>query len=211
MRLIRTVAFLTAGLLATLGLAAQSFEKVPAPQPAAPQPAAAPAAVPGGIAIVNVQAALVNTQEGQKAAAELQERFRPMQVQIETLRQEVADLQRRVQEGQRTLSQEAQLELAAEIESKAKRGRRLEEDFQEDTQRAQNEMLARLSEKMRTVIAQLAEQRKFSLIIPVTPQNAPIYVAPGVNITQELIRLYDQAHPVVGAAAAPANPGPARK
>ena len=209
MRLIRFVSLITACVLLTTGLAAQSFEKVPetpaASQAQAPAPAAAPRPA-GGVAVINIQAALVNTQEGQQGAQALQQQFLPIRNQLQTLGQEVADLERRLQEGQRTLSQAAQLELQNSIESKRKQGRRLEEDLQEDSQRAQNELLARLSQKMGPIIQQYAQQNEISLIVPVNPQSPPIYVGPGVNITQAVIQIYDQTHPVATAPAA-ANQG----
>ena len=205
MRLIRFVSLIPACVLLTTGLAAQSFEKVPE-TPAAAQtqtPAPATAARPtGGIAIINIQAALIGTQEGQQGAQALQQQFLPIQNQLQTLGQEVADLQRRLREGQRTLSQAAQLELQSSIDSKTKQGRRLEEDLQEDSQRAQNALLARLSEKMGSIIQQYAQQNGISLIVPVNPQSPPIYVGPGVNITQAVVQIYDQKHPVATAPAA---------
>ena len=200
MRFSRLFVILAACLAVTTGLAAQSFESVPqSQQQPAPQPAPAAAPAAGSVAMINFQGALVNTAEGQAAAAALQERFRPTQTELATLQQEITDLQRRLQEGQRTLSQEAQIALSVEIENKAKRGRRLQEDLEADSQRAQNELLARISEKMLPIINQYAQQNGIALVVQYSQQTPPLYVGPGVNITPTIVQLYDQAHPVAAA------------
>jgi outer membrane protein len=203
MRLTRLVCLTALFVLVTGGLAAQSFEKVPAAPQAAP--AASSSAIAGKIAIINVQGALLSTQEGQKGLQELQERFRPRQAELETLQQEVQDYQQRLQSGRRTLSQDAQLEIQREVEKRVKKGRRIEEDLTEESQAAQANLVNRISVKMRPIIGQYAEQKGLSLILPITQQGAPIFAAPGVDITQEIVQLYDQSNPVAAAAATPGN------
>lgn len=199
--------------LVPAGLAAQSFEKVPeARQQTQQQAPAQPAqgGVSGKIGVLNVQQALLGTQEGQKALQELQERFRPQQTELETLRQEVEERQKRLQDGGRTLSLDVQQEIQREINLRVKKGQRLEEDLNDEMQFAQSEVINRISEKMRPIINQYAQEKSMILIIPVNPQNpqgmVPVYMAPGVNITADIIRLYDQAHPVQQASAG-SNPG----
>ena len=206
MRFSRNLLVLAVCLAVTTGLSAQSFENVPqSPQQPPPQPAPAAAPTAAFVAMINFQGALVSTAEGQAAAAALRERFRPMTAQLETLQQEIEDLRRRLREGQRTLSQEAQVELSVEIDTKTKRGRRLQEDLEEDSQRAQNELLARISEKMIAVISQYAQKNGISLVVQYSQQTPPLYVGPGVNITPAIVQLYDQTYPVAAANAGTAG------
>lgn len=189
---------LAVGLLAVQTVAAQSFEKVPDAKQAAPsQPAAA---VTGKIAVINLQVAILGTQEGQKGVQELQEKFRPQEQQLEKLRQEVDGLQKQLQDGQRTLSREAQQDLSRQAAVKQRQGRRLEEDLQEDVQLAQNDFLSIMSQKMQAVIGQYAQQNGIVLVMNVI-QGTPLYLyaGAGVDITQDIIRVYDLSHPVQAA------------
>lgn len=185
----------TVCLLCTGVLAAQSFEKVPEAKQAA-SATAVPAGVSGKIAMINVQVALLNTQEGRKGVQDFQARFRPQQIELESLRKEVSEYQARLQAGARTLSPDAQAEIQREIDKRVKKGRRLEEDLQEESQLAQNELLNRISVKIKPIIDQYAKQNNLILILPISQQTLPIYVAPGVDITGEIVKLYDQANPV---------------
>ena len=203
MRLIRLICLAALSVLVTGGVAAQSFEKVPAAPQATPVASSNVAA--GKVAIINVQAALLSTQEGQKGLQALQERFRPRQAELEVLQQEVTDYQQRLQSGRRTLSQDAQVEIQREVDKRVKKGRRIEEDLQEESQAAQADLVNRISVKMRPIISQFAEQKGLSLILPITQQSSPIYAATGVDVTPEIVKLYDQAHPVAAAAATPSN------
>ncbi len=204
MRVIRLVCLTALLVLVTGGLAAQSFEKVPEATQAAP--AAGSGAVSGNVAILNVQAALLGTQEGQKGLQGLQERFRPRQTELATLQQEVTEYQQRLQSGRRTLSQDAQLEIQREIDKRVKKGRRIEEDLQEESQAAQTDLINRISVKMRPIIDQYAKQKSLTLILPINQQSSPIYAATGVDITAEIVKMYDQANPVaVAAATTPSN------
>ncbi len=193
---VKNFVFVTAVcLLGTGVLAAQSFEKVPEAKQAA-SATAVPAGVSGKIAVINVQVALLNTQEGKKGVQDFQARFRPQQVELESLRKEVSEYQVRLQAGARTLSPDAQAEIQREIDKRVKKGRRLEEDLQEESQLAQNELLNRISVKIKPIIDQYAKQNNLILILPISQQTLPIYVAPGVDITGEIVKLYDQANPV---------------
>lgn len=182
-------------LLCTGVLAAQSFEKVPEAKQAA-SATAVPAGVSGKIAMINVQVALLNTQEGRKGVQDFQARFRPQQIELESLRKEVSEYQARLQAGARTLSPDAQAEIQREIDKRVKKGRRLEEDLQEESQLAQNELLNRISVKIKPIIDQYAKQNNLILILPISQQILPVYVAPGVDITGAIVKLYDQANPV---------------
>ncbi len=182
-------------LLCTGVLAAQSFEKVPEAKQAAPA-TVVPAGVSGKIALINVQVALLNTQEGRKGVQDFQARFRPQQIELESLRKEVSEYQARLQAGARTLSPDAQAEIQREIDKRVKKGRRLEEDLQEESQLAQNELMSQIFVKIKPIIDQYAKQNNLILILPISQQSVPVYVAPGVNITGEIVKLYDQANPV---------------
>jgi outer membrane protein len=190
MRLILPLTFL---LFCAGALAAQTFEKVPEAQA---KPAPAVVTTGAKIGVINIQLAMNSTQEFRKAAENFRTKFEPRQNELEQLRQEVQDLERQLGTQSRTLSAEAQNQLARQIERKRKQGQRLQEDLQEEAQQARNDMNQRIGEKLIQVITQYAQQSGLGVVLNWVPGGpAVFYVAPGVDITNEVIRLYDQTYP----------------
>jgi outer membrane protein len=61
-----------------------------------------------------------------------------------------------------------------------------------------------LGNKIMDVIIKYATQNGYTMVVDVSsPQTPVLWAAPEVDITQDIVKLYDQAHPG-GAAATPA-------
>ena len=196
---------LAAGLLLGGQLAAQQFEKVPEAKPATP--ASTPAGV--NIGVFNFQAAMASTQEGKKAAEELQAQFNPRRAELEKLQNEIRDLENQLRAQERTLSEEARLQLLRQIEQKRRLGTRLDQNLRDDIEEAQTEHINRIGQKMQRVIDQYARQKSLSVILNIYQGGPILYAIQGVDITDDIIRLYDQTYPVPAAAGA-SQPPPAR-
>lgn len=177
---------------------------------AAPAPATE---APGRAAILNVRQAIVETAEGKLASAELQSQFATRQTELENIRKQVADLQKRLQDGERTLNDAEKNRLARQIDILQRQFQRKSEDFQEDLTDAQNLVLERIGSKMMDVLDRYCRENAISLVLDVSMQSTPvIYAANTINITPDIVRLYDQAHPVRNAQEPrpPAQPGQTR-
>ncbi len=202
MRVMRLILPLTFLLFCAGALAAQTFEKVPEAQA---KPAPAVAAAGAKIGVINIQLAMNSTQEGRKVSEELRARFDPRQNELEQLRQEIQDLERQLETQSRTLSTEARNQLARQIERKRKQGQRLQEDLQEEIQQAQSDYYSSMGQKLQRVINDYAQQNGLSVVLNLVPGGPAVYVAPGVDITNEVIRLYDQTYPVQAASSEPSG------
>lgn len=172
----------------------------------------APAAVGTGklVGIINLRGAIGNTAEGKSASAELQSQFAPRSQEIDNLTKQINDLQQKLQAGQGKLNQDEEARLTAEGQKLTQRLNRRQSDFQEDAQSAQQEVFERIGRKMVDVLDRYARENGYSVVLDVSGQNSPIlYASNQIDVTQEIVRLYDQAYPVkAGASAAPA-PKPA--
>jgi outer membrane protein len=189
--------------LAALCLVPLAHGQNPAPAGGAP-----PAVDAGRVGILNFRQAIVNTAEGKQAAAELQSQFAPRQTELENIRKQIEDAQKRLRDGERTLSDEEKGRIQRQIDAWTRRGQRVGDAFQEDLNTAQDEVFQRIGGKMIEVVDRYARENGYSLVLDVSAQTSPvIFASQTVNITQEIIRLYDQANPVK--AAAP-QPPPAR-
>jgi len=175
-------------------------------------PAAATATVKS-VGIINLRGAIGSTAEGKQASAELQSQFAPRSSEIDALTKQISDLQQKLQAGQGKLSQEEETRLTAEGQRLTQRLDRRRNDFQEDATAAQQEVLERIGRKMVDVLDRYARENGFSVVLDTSGQNSPIlYASNQVDVTQDIIRLYDQQYPVkAGAAPAakPATPKPA--
>jgi len=193
----RMTALAAAALIGAVGSNAQAA-------PAGAAPAAA------RVGVLNVQAAIASTAEGKQASAELQSQFAARQTELETLNKQIDDLRKRLQAGQNTLSQEEQARLTRQGESLAKQAQRKQEEYNEDVQAALGDVRERIGRKMLDVLDRYARENGYSAIFDTSSQaQVIIYASNQADVTQDIIRLFDQAYPVK-ASATPAKPAAAK-
>jgi outer membrane protein len=175
------------------------------------QGAASAAAAPTKIAVINVRNAIVATTEGKQAQAQLQSQFAPKQSELQNLQKQIEDLQRRMSDGARTLSDDEKAKMQREGELLSRRLQRGNDDLNEELNAAQGEIVDGIGRKMLEVMDRYARENGFVAVFDTSAQGSPVvYASSSSDITQEIVRLYDQAYPVKGgAAAAPASPKPA--
>lgn len=170
----------------------------------------APAA--GKVGTLNVQAAIASSAEGKQASAELQSKFAPRQNELEGLNKQINDLRQRLDTGRNTLSQDEQERLTRQGEALAKQAQRKQEDYNEDVQAELGDVRQRIGRKMLDVLDRYARENGYTAIFDTSSQaQVIIYASNQSDVTQEIIRLYDQAYPVkAGAAPAAAKPAAAK-
>jgi outer membrane protein len=157
-------------------------------------------ATPSKVAIISVQQAILQTKDGQKASADLQSKFLPKRQEIEKKQQSIQGLQEQMKKGSATMSDDAKTKLARDIDSGQKSLQRDTEDFDADVQQEENKIMQDLGQKIMDVIIKYATQNGFSMVLDVSSQQTPVLWAdPSADITTEIIKLYDQAHPGPGA------------
>ena len=196
-KMFRMTALAAAGLIGAVAANAQAA-------PAGAAPAAAK------VGVLNVQAAIASTAEGKQASAELQSQFASRQTELETLNKQIDDLRKRLQAGQNTLSQEEQARLTRQGESLAKQAQRKQEEYNEDVQAALGDVRERIGRKMLDVLDRYARENGYSAIFDTSSQaQVIIYASNQADVTQDIIRLFDQAYPVK-AGATPAKPAAAK-
>jgi outer membrane protein len=175
-------------------------------QSGSPAPAAA-----GKVAVINIQSAITGTSEGKQASAELQSQFTPRQNELDGLRKKIDDLQNRLRNGATTLSDEEKARLQREGETATRVFQRKQQEMQDDANDAQREVVDRIGRKMLEVIDKYSKENGYSVVFDISAQNTPVVYAANQNdITQDIVRLYDQAYPIKAAATPrPAAPKPA--
>jgi outer membrane protein len=158
------------------------------------------------VAIINIQGAIVSTKDGQKAAAELNAKTAPKKKELDQKQSDINALQDQLNKGQNTLSETAKTDLYKNIEQKKKTLQRDVEDAQSDLELEQQKVLQGLSQRVFAVIERYARDNGFTLVLDVSQQNTPvIYASPAIDITKEIIELYDKSTAALSAPA-PAKP-----
>jgi outer membrane protein len=148
----------------------------------------------GKFAIINIQGAIISTKDGQKAAAELNAKTQPKKKELEQKQNDINALQDQLNKGQNTLSDSAKNDLYKNIESKKKSLQREMEDAQADLEADQQKLLSQLGQKILAVIERYAKDNGYTMVVDVGSQNTPvIYASPSIDITKEVIELYDKS------------------
>jgi outer membrane protein len=205
---------LPAMMVAMAALAFSQDQPPAATVPAATVPGAVappPPAAPTRIATIFAQNAIVSTREGQKAAAALAARYDPKRRDFESKQTALQALRDRLKRGAATMSAAAKGELNQTIDARYTELKRLGEDIQSQVDEEQGTLLQTLGDKIVKVIDQYALDHGLAVVLDVSPQQSPVlWAAPGIDITSEVVRLYDKVNPA--AAAPPAvPPAPTRK
>jgi outer membrane protein len=175
------------------------------------QASGAGAAASGKVGVINIQAAIASTAEGKQAAAELQSQFAPRTNELQNMQKQIEDLRNRLQTGQSTLSDEEKARLQREGDQLTRSFQRKQQEFQDDTNDAQQDVVNRIGRKLVDVLNKYSKENGYSIVLDDSSQQTPvIFAANQIDVTQDIIRLYDQSYPVkAGAGAGTTAPRPA--
>lgn len=156
------------------------------------------------IVVMNLQAAIMSTKEGQTAGKQMQAKYEPKQKTLEQQRDALASLSTEAQNPATTPEKRAALQ--REIDDKNRRFTREQQDAREEFQADQQRLLVPISQRMQSVIAQYAKQKGVAIVMD--DANGPVvFAATTIDITKDVVELYDKST----AAAAPAmTPVPAK-
>jgi len=164
-------------------------------------------AAPAKVGVLNMEVAITSTEEGKQAANELMAKFAPRQTEIQNLQKQVQDIGTRLQTNSNTLSDDEKYRLSRESDSLTRNLQRKQQEARDDYQEAQQDLINNLGRKLITVLDKYSKENGFALVFDNSSQQTPvIYAASAVDVTQDIIKLYDQNYPVKAAAARPAAP-----
>lgn len=157
------------------------------------------------VAIINIQAAIANSKAGQEAAQELREKFAPKRDELENQQREISDLQNQLRTQERALSDEARARLLRTLDDKTRRFNRDNEDATAEFQQAEQDAINGIGREMLEIISDHAQKNELGLVLDVSsPQTPVLYASAGIDVTQEIIDMYNAAKDEAAAAAAEA-------
>ena len=145
------------------------------------------------IATIQIQAAIVSTRDGQKAAAELESKATPRRKAIEAKQSEINSLKDQLQKGANTLSDGAKNDLYRNIDQKTKSLNRDMEDAQAEMDQEQQKLLQDLGQKMYALVSKYAQEHGYTMVLDVSNPQSPVFWASNtMDITKDIIDLYDK-------------------
>ena len=166
---------------------------------------------PTKVAIIHVQNAILSTKEGQKAAGELTAKFAPKKAELDKKQSDLASIQDQLRKGSATMSEEIKSKLMREFDSGNKSLQRDTQDAQDELDQEQGKVMQELGNKMMGVIEKYSTQNGIAVVIDVSnPQTPVLWASQTIDITSDIVKLYDQANPGTGTSTSkPAAPGTA--
>ena len=178
-----------------LGLAALAAAQTPSP-------------VPTKVGIINMVGAIYQTKEGQEAQSRLQAKFAPTKEKLDKRQAEIQTKTDQWRKGSAAMSAETLANLKAEIDKLTTTYNRDLEDARSDADQENGKVMNELGTKMLDILNKYGTDNGYAVILDVSDENTqPVrYAASGVDLTSELIKLYDAKYPLAAAGAAAKPP-----
>ena len=166
----------------------------------------APAQTPSKVGIINMQGAMLATKDGEKARDALRAKFEPRAKDLESRLTEINRLKDQLNKGANTMSVEARDKLGRDIDDKNKKYQWDSEDLQNEVQQEEQKMVNEIGQRMVSIVDEYAKSNTLAIVFDVSGQTSPVlWAANGVDITTQIVELYDKKY----AAGAPAAAKPA--
>lgn len=154
----------------------------------------APAQAPGEanrIAYIDVQRVLVRSAAGVAAREQLEREKATMQREMDVRRQELDKLRDEFEKKGPLMTIEARREREDLLDRKRREAARLADDFQRELARKEQQLAQRVLQDLAGIIERVGKERGYYLIVE-RRGGGVLYSSPEADITDEIIRAYDQ-------------------
>ena len=160
------------------------------------------------IGIINSRRAIVESEEGKKVLEKLRAEFAPKDRELRAKQEEIEKLRKQLQESERVLSDEARRNLVRQIETKTRDFNRSNEDLSADARQAEGQIFSEIGRKVYKVLGQYALENGYHVVIDVSSPQAPVaWASTTVDVTDDIIKLYNASFAASTASAPGATTG----
>jgi outer membrane protein len=157
----------------------------------APAPAGAAANSAGKIAYVDVQRVLARSAAGVAAREQLEREKATMQKEMDGKRVELEKLREEIEKKGSLMTADARREKQDQFERKRRDAARLVDDFQKELEKREQGLLSKVLQDVSGVVERVGKQRGYHLVVERRGATV-LYAAPEADLTEEIIRVYDQ-------------------
>ncbi len=158
------------------------------------------------IGFVDVQRAISEVEEGKSAKARLKKELDEKKGALEMRKGDLQKMKEDFDKQEAVLSEEARRTRQQEMQKKLMELQGLYEESQQDLSSKESVAMKGILEKMEKVIHEVSEGEGFAFVLD---KNSLLYAPAASDLTNEVIRRYNDSHG--GAAKSAAKPGPKKK
>lgn len=142
------------------------------------------------VGFVDMQKAIQTTSAGKKAKAELEGEFNKKKKELEKKEADLKKMGEDLEKKKSVLSEEALGKKQAEFQAEMMNYREIVGKSQLDIQKKERDLTAPILEKMRKVIANLAKEKGYTMVIE--NSQMVLYATPDADMTEEVIKAYEK-------------------
>ena len=146
---------------------------------------------PARIAFIDVQRVLARSAAGVAAREQLEREKVGMQREMDTKRKELETLRDEIEKKGPLMTVDARREKQDAFDRKRRDAARLADDFQKELEKKEAALLQRVLQALSGVIEKVGKDRGYYLIVEKRGATV-LYAAPEADLTDEVIRAYDQ-------------------
>ncbi len=157
--------------------------------------AAVPARADLKLAYVDVQRALNECEAGKKAKADFRVKVQGVEQSLQSQENEVARLKDELEKKGMLMKPEQRQSLQDEYVNKAKNFERNYKDSKDDLERKDQEMTGMIIHDLAQVIRDVGEKSGYTMVFE---KGSILWGAPGIDITDQVIRTYNGMHVKIG-------------
>lgn len=143
------------------------------------------------VAVVDLQRALLTVEDGQNARSELEADMQRRQAEFEDAQASLEEDAAAFEASMNMLTQEAAMERYQELQQRAMALEQQYATHQQELARAEAQATQGIAERMIGIAEQIATDQGYDLVIDA---SAVVYVGPGIDVTDELVRRYDEQY-----------------
>jgi len=149
-----------------------------------------PASAQGKMGIIDSQQVLEKSVEGKKVIARLQETDKKNSTAVANMDDQIRQIQTKLNTGRLTMTDEAAMQLQADLEKKSTERKRVAEDAVASMQELSQRLFLKLQNELMPIVQALGREKGFDIIFDVQKSGA-IFWNPAVDVTEEVIKRYD--------------------
>ena len=167
------------------------------------------AQAPAKLAWINLEQAIFSCDEGKKEFAEVQKFVDAKNTELENLRKEAESLRNQLNVQGSKLTDEARSDLENQIDAKDTNLQRFQQDTQKEIDNRRVRATNYIGKRLLPVVEKVAKEKGLSAVLYFS-SSRDAWVDPSLNITEEIVKAYNQTYPI-SASKAPAASTPAAK
>jgi len=142
------------------------------------------------VGYVDMQKAIQSTSAGKKAKGELEAEFNKKKKELEKKEADLKKMGEDLEKKKSVLSEEALTKKQAEFQEEMLKYRDVVGKSQVEIQKKERELTAPILDKMKKVIAKLAKDKGYSMVIE--NSQMVLYATPDADLTEDVIKAFEK-------------------